>query len=346
VIQTRRPRPPRPTAQDHARRALGAGFLLPCREITVTFNPSLPQIESAIAEHWGLRDARIRPLAGGMTSLVWSVDHPRGRWVAKAVPAGFAGEFASGLTIATRLHQAGIASGAPSPALDGRSTVAVDGWVIGLLHRVEGEELTGETENELRLIGRTLAAVHRALGVIDPDPDEGGWPYLDPQAEHLAVRPWVRPAVEAGISGVRRLGAASLTWGLVHGDPAPEAFVHEERTGACGLIDWGAAHRAPLLFDLASAVMYVGPERAETLIRSYRAADVLPDAEIARGLLPMLDYRWSLQAYYFARRIATHDMIGIDGPAANDEGLEHARVWWAGRASELGLTLPGVEKEG
>lgn len=307
------------------------------------FNISLSYLGSFVADRWGLSDARIRPLLGGMTSSVWAVDHPRGRWVAKAVPAKGAREFELGLAIASRLERAGVPAGAPLHTLDGRPAAVAHGWAIALLRRIDGDELTGESEAELRIIGRTLAGVHRALGVSDFD-EEGGWPSLDAQADHLAVRPWVRPVVEAGIAGVRRLGPASLTWGPVHGDPAPEAFLLNAETGTCGLIDWGAARSAPRLYDLASAVMYVGgPARAEPLIASYCAAGAIPAAEVARGLLPMLDYRWAAQAYYFAHRIAVHDLTGIDGPAHNDEGLDNARAWWSGRAADLGLRLPGLE---
>ena len=255
----------------------------------------LPHITLALAERWGLSDARIQPLTGGMTSVVWAVDHSAGRWVAKAVHARGADRFATGLEIAARLEAAGFAAGAPLPTLDGQNTVLIGDWVLALLRRVEGMELAGETDSDLRLIGRTLGEAHQALGVVPVG--EGNWAGWDPQADYLAVQPWVRPAVEAGIAGVERLGLASLTWGLVHGDPAPEAFLLDSATGRCGLIDWGAAQRAPLLHDLASAVMYAGgPDDAEPLIEAYRETGAMPAAEIVRGLWPALDYRQAGQA--------------------------------------------------
>ena len=39
----------------------------------------------------------------------------------------------------------------------------------------------------------------------------------------------------------------------------------------------------------------------------------------------MLRLRWAVQADYFARRVATDDLTGIDGPAENEKGLEDAR---------------------
>lgn len=322
---------------------------------------SSAQLASAIAEHWGwgLRDIQIRPLVGGMTSAVWAVDQAtasgdvEGHWVAKAVPAAAAEQFAAGLAIAAQLDRAGIPSGAPLLTSSGQATAPCGEGVVALLRRVDGVELEGETEADLRLIGRTLADVHRALlggqasadvedveDVKDVKDVKDAWPPLDPSADHLSVQSWVRPVVVAGIAGYQRLRPRSLTWGLIHGDPAPEAFVADPATGACGLIDWGAGQCAPLLYDLASAVMYAGgPARGRPLVEAYSTATAspMPAAEISRGLLPMLDLRWSLQAYYFAHRIATHDMTGIDGPADNDRGLSNARAWWSARAAHLGV---------
>jgi homoserine kinase type II len=299
----------------------------------------LPHLTLALVEHWGLTEARIQPLIGGMTSAVWTVDHSEGRWVAKAVHINGADGFARGLEIAARLEQTGFAAGGPRPTLDGQNTVFIGEWALALLLRVEGAELTGETESDLRLIGRTLGEAHKALGTASVG--QGNWVGWDSQADYLAVQSWVRPAVEAGIAGVERLGLASLSWGYVHGDPAPEAFLFDADTGRCGLIDWGAAQRAPLLHDLASGVMYAGgPDAAEPLIQAYCETGAMPAAEITRGLWPALDYRQAGQAAYFAWRIARNDMTGIDDPAENDEGLDHARAYWFERAAALDLTLP------
>ena len=57
---------------------------------------------------------------------------------------------------------------------------------------------------------------------------------------------------------MRRLDPTSLTTGLLHLDPAPEAFRHDPVSRQVGLIDWATAQVGPLMYDLASAVMYVG----------------------------------------------------------------------------------------
>jgi homoserine kinase type II len=102
--------------------------------------------------------------------------------------------------------------------------------------------------------------------------------------------------------------------------------VGDRSKGVCGLIDWSTAMTGPLLYDLASAVMYVGgPERAEPLVQAYLEQAALPRAEVERGLLVMLRFRGAVQADYFAHRIATDDLTGIASAGENEVGLEHAR---------------------
>jgi Ser/Thr protein kinase RdoA (MazF antagonist) len=52
-----------------------------------------------------------------------------------------------------------------------------------------------------------------------------------------------------------------LTWGLLHADPESEAFLRQPDTGAVGLIDWTATTNGPVLYDVASALMYLGGRR-------------------------------------------------------------------------------------
>jgi hypothetical protein len=88
--------------------------------------------------------------------------------------------------------------------------------------------------------------------------------------------------------------------GLLHADPAPEAFRLDPVTGRCGVIDW-----------------------------SYFLHGPLSQPEIAHGLAPMLRFRWAVQADYFAWRVAENDLTGISGPEDNEKGLEDARRFLA-----------------
>jgi Ser/Thr protein kinase RdoA (MazF antagonist) len=280
---------------------------------------------SCLSRYWGLNDVQVSVHDGGMGSRTWFVDLGDRRWVAKAVAPADGKPFAGGLAIAGRLEQGGIPAGAPVPTLDGQLAVnAGDGW-LALLTFVPGQALTGEEDAEQVLIGRTLGGVHRVLKGFDV-PQAQRFHWVDPNADHLALRPWLRPAIAAALDALDAARPAAMTWGLLHADPAPEAFRLDPATGRCGVIDWSHALYGPLLYDLASAVMYVGgPGNAQALLRSYQGEGILTVTEVEHSLAPMLRFRWAVQANYFAWRIARNNMTGISGPQDNEKGLEDAR---------------------
>jgi len=83
----------------------------------------------------------------------------------------------------------------------------------------------------------------------------------------------------------------------------------------------------PLLFDVASAVMYLGgPAAALPFLSAYaEAGGSVPSTEVRDHLDCVLRYRWAVQADYFASRIAEDDRAGINDAAGNRKGLEDAR---------------------
>lgn len=270
----------------------------------------MPFPDDVLAEHWGLAGAEVRPHHGGMNSATWFVTTSGGRYVAKVAGGGFPG----GVAVADALARRGFASGAPVRTTAGRLTVEVeDNERLALLTFVSGAPLTADDQHA---IGTTLAEVHRLLRDVHVE-GEAGMDWVDPDAAHLGLRPWLRGAVAGA---VRELAAAGpLTTGLLHTDPAPEAFI-----GADGLIDWGAAVRGPLLYDVASALMYLG-EDGPTFLAAYRDGATIPDAELRAALPVLLRFRYAVQADYFARRIAAGDLTGIADAADNEHGLEDAR---------------------
>jgi Ser/Thr protein kinase RdoA (MazF antagonist) len=282
------------------------------------------EIEAAIRSAWRIAPESVRAHAGGMNSRTWHVTAGDRRWVAKAVPADAAARFASGLAVAAIVDAAGIPAGAPEPTPDGRTWIAIDDHVLALLRFVGGEALVGDEADEQRLMGSTLARAHQAL-IGSEVRDAGTFHWLDIDAPHLDVEPWVRPAVRQAIEAYDAL-PATLTLGVLHTDPAPEAFLLDRSTGVCGLIDWDTGLVGPLMYDVASAVMYLGgPEHADAFLAAYLAAGILAPAELERSLAPMLHLRWAVQADYFGRRLATNDLTGIADADANQRGLDDAR---------------------
>ena len=260
-----------------------------------------------------------------MGSATWFIDHDSGRWVAKAVAAEAGGQFAGGLRLAQRLEQAGIPAGAPLPTIGGQFTVKLADCWLAVLAWVPGHPLTGRRPAERRLMGMTLAKVHRALGGCETEGAQR-FHWVDLDAGYLSLRPWLRPAITAALAELDAAGPASMPWGLLHADPSPEAFLLDPATGQCGVIDWSYFLHGPLLYDLASAVMYVGgPAHAGDLIEAYLKGGMLARAEVDQGLAAMLRFRWAVQANYFAWRIAHNDLTGIRGADENEKGLEDAR---------------------
>jgi Ser/Thr protein kinase RdoA (MazF antagonist) len=283
------------------------------------------ELAACLSEHWHLAEARISRHDGGMGSRTWIVEHDQTRWVAKVVAPADGAALAGGLQIARRLTRAGIPAGAAVPALTGELTIPMGDHWLALLTWVPGTPLTGEDEAEQRTIGSTLAQVHAALRDFRLATAER-FHWVDPQADYLSLRPWLRPAVTAAVQALDDARPEAMTSGLLHADPAPGAFLLEDETGTCGIIDWSYAVAGPLLYDLASAVMYVGgADSAAALIESYLASGILSRAEVDAGLLPLLRFRWAVQANYFAWRIATSNLTGISGPEDNEAGLEDAR---------------------
>lgn len=281
-------------------------------------------LDELLDRHWNVR-GRLSRLDGGMNSRTWLVETASGeRLVAKSVPADRAHALSAGLAVAAYLDAAGIPTGAPLPTVDGARTARYRDGVVALLRWVPGEPLTGVAA-EQPLLGATLGGVHRVLRGAPLPGQPFDW--LDPAAPHLDVEPWVRAAVAGALAAYREL--PSLTTGLLHSDPAPEAFRYDG--AVCGLIDWSAAIRGPLLYDVASAVMYVGgPDRAGPLLAGYTGTGALPAGELDH-LPVLLRLRWAVQADYFARRTARDDLTGIDGPAGNATGLADARRALTGR---------------
>ena len=270
---------------------------------------------------WGLHGAEIQPLGGGMNSRTWLVKHQGSTYVAKRVPTTAVADLVAGSQIAANLAEAGFVTGTPVPTTAGQPVLT--DHALALLEHVPGRSLDGDTDEEQRWIATTLAGVHSA-GPPDIGPStatfQANW--LSPELPGVDAHPWLPRVIDAVRAQTDPL---VVTWSVLHTDPAPEAFIHDDSTGVTGLIDWAGAKRGPILYDIASAVMYLGgTQAAATFLDTYRGQNPLPADEM-RLLDVFRRFRWALQATYFAWRLAAHDLTGVVEQADNKQGLDNAR---------------------
>jgi homoserine kinase type II len=272
-----------------------------------------------LTDWYGLSEVEVRVHDGGMNSRTWWVDSASGRYVAKWVPGQGAELFLAGLEAAEVAARGGLATGR-AVRRDGRLAVPWRDGMLALLERVVGDELRADGPETQAVVGRTLARAHLATtghGVPGALP----WHWVDPRADHLGVDEGVRAAVVDVVSRVDAL--PTLVTGVCHGDPFPGAFLAHGPD--VGLIDWGSPVNGPLLYDVAAAAMYLGgADAAAPMVAAYALAGGPAGADLAH-LETMLAFRWVVQADYFAARLATVDLIGLDSGAGNLEGFDDAR---------------------
>jgi homoserine kinase type II len=248
--------------------------------------------------------------------------------VARLVDAVARQPLEAGLAAADRLRNRGFDVGEPTRTLGGTFTAVTPAGAVGLVRRVRGSLLDGADPVDQQWWGDRLGAAHRALDGFR-HPGTARWHWLQPDAAHLTVEPWLRPAVADAVLAMTRLTVADrLTYGVLHGDPAPEAFVVDGRTGRTGLLDWGPCATGPLVYDLAAAVAYAGGrDRAGDLVDAYVAAGPVGRDEVEAALPVLVRFRWAVQADWYARRLAV-------GAGARDAGRTPAHPAGVGPAGD------------
>lgn len=248
-----------------------------------------------------------------MNSSAWLVSSGAERYVLKISDAS---EEAC-LQVAAWLEARGLRTGAPV-----QMTVR-DGRLVALLRFADGRPLRTST-SDVEALGATLGRAHSLLvgASVPRGLQRWPWSWLEPA---VIDDPGLRAAATDAITLAERL-AATLTHGILHGDPAPEAFLATQDDVA--LIDWGAACHGPLMYDVASARMYAG----EGALAAYARTSPIPSEELA-AVPVFLAFRWAVQAWYFSARIRRGDLTGIVADADNDKGLADARRALLGSAS-------------
>jgi Ser/Thr protein kinase RdoA (MazF antagonist) len=274
-------------------------------------------IHAALRLHWHRYPAEIKVLPSGLMSRAWSVTAGGESLVARLVDHTARQPLEAALAAAEHLRGRGIEIGDPVRTLAGPLSAVTPAGALGVLHRVPGRSLDGGDPIDQQWWGDRLGAAHRALAGFD-HPGLRRWNWLQLEAPHLAVQAWLRPALADAVAAMIRLTVTDrLTYGVLHGDPAPHDFVLDPGTGRAGLLDWGACGTGPLVYDVAAAVVYAGgPDVSAELLDGYLAAGPVHRDELEAALPVLLRFRWAVQADWFARRL--HEDPGADDWTAAD----------------------------
>ena len=259
-------------------------------------------LRSALRDQWHLVAGEITAGPDLLMSRGWEVTAGADRYVARLSEAGWRQPVEAGLIAAEHLRGRDIAAGEPVRTLSGGLTAPTPAGALSVLRRVPGRHLDGGDPVDQQWWGDRLGAVHRALQGFH-HPGLRPWQLLDPEASHLAVEPWLRGAVSDAVTAATRLTVTDrLTYGVLHGDPAPGNFVVDPSTGRAGLLDCGASGVGPLVYDVAAAVVYAGgPAHAAELIDGYLAAGPVAPDELDAALPVLLRLRWAVHADRAAR---------------------------------------------
>jgi Ser/Thr protein kinase RdoA (MazF antagonist) len=289
----------------------------------------------AVLALWGRAAWSAERLPGGWNSTTWLVraSSPDGRpeqYVAKLADTGDGDAFRGGLRVAREAARRGFLSGAPVPARDGRLSVDLPEGVLALLEYVPGRPADPGSRADMRRAGAVLARSHRAAGpaaeALAPQ-HRWPWAWAEESVSRLPAGGGLRTAARRALDDARQVTARrALRLGAVHGDPGPDAFrLHGTPPHEDGLIDWGAAMEAPLLYDLACvAVLTRGtPGAPAACTAGYRQAVPEADAEL-RHLDALVRLRWLCHAVYFAARLERGTVRGPGGEEANRAGLAEA----------------------
>jgi Phosphotransferase enzyme family len=280
-------------------------------------------IEATVRAEWGLEVRRPASVDIALNSRVWAVRTDTGPVMLKLV--GGRDPFVAGLEIADRLA-VDMRSGPPVRTRRGQLAVETsDGW-LAMLRREPGRPLRLSHESDRRRWGACLGDLHRRLVELDISEPLPTWPWdwLDIDADHLCGDPSLRDAIaKARVAAERYVACHHPDIGVIHGDPNPQEFLLD-RTGDVAVIDWGAAQRGPLLYDVASARRFAGSDDSfQVALDAYQRSNgsTVPTT----GLRVFLRYREAVQAWYFSYRLANNDTDGADR-AFDQAGLHHART--------------------
>lgn len=274
--------------------------------------PAVPEDGELPLDRWGEGDWSVLPWERqvsdeGYNSHTWQIANGERRYVLKAVPKSHATGFEAGLGVARAVAEKGIRSGTPNLSTTGDLVVHDGDWCWGLLDHMGGERVDSADAGHMRIVGGTLASVHRALSDHPAPAGVMKWPGIDwllAENEAVGPYPWIQRAMREALEAI----PDDLTLGVVHGDPRVTEFRIEDGEG--GLLDWGEVMYMPHVFDVASTLIYLDDEAdRESFLRGYLATAVIDASELAYVDV-MRKFRYAAESWFFAHRESLQITLG------------------------------------
>jgi Ser/Thr protein kinase RdoA (MazF antagonist) len=212
-----------------------------------------------------------------------------------------------------RLAGSGFPASVPVPAFDGRSWVQVDGRVWAALSFLPGRPLVAQSDPDMAAAGALVARYHQAARTI---PLVGQRPTAAELMNLIEATRWDHLRAALGDVGkvgrllamlmnlesdLRRLKFAEIEHLVIHGDPTNDNLIVDgSPPRVVGLIDFGSAHVAPWIFDLAAGLWRSGrpdpngvahdPERIRRFVVGYHGVSPLPRV-LARAIPLLMEAR-------------------------------------------------------
>jgi hygromycin-B 4-O-kinase len=240
-------------------------------------------VAAIVEHHFGTPARRIVRRGGGLTNLVFAVDHPDGELVVRLAPsAERIGDFIKEQWAIRRAGEAGI----PVPeVLEVGNGIGDAPYMIA--RRLRGEPATRHPERTriLREMGRLTAAINAI-------PTDGWGATFDWSHNRLSRNAsWGAFAqrelcVDARLDALRRLGGlddararrlraalrglAGIAPTLAHGDMRPKNVMVDARGAVVAVIDWDECRSAPApCWDLAIALHDLSIDDKRAFVEGY-----------------------------------------------------------------------------
>lgn len=310
-------------------------------------------VRRRLDEDWGLSSAQAVEAiaAGAYTSENWRVRCGNDRFIAKSSHES-EHLLQAGLNVAAQLDRRPFLTGRAIANRSGAFTRTLGPGdflrpkpdhpvTVALLEAIPGRLLSLSEPRAPEIFGEVLARFHGEAQLLDPQlvrPRTLDW-LADDRNHAFPGRPrWIAEVVRQSVDSAMSVLDCTYTPLMVTYCDVLEVMV-DAVDRPVGLIDWGAASRAPLASDVACMLKAFRDQSpradadAAAFVRSYRAHATfdLTGALDPELLTAFLDLRYASSAKWFAERVSLRRTVGASAQGEDARGMARSARWFAYR---------------